>query len=85
MEILLPTKEEKSERVASPLPASLVDIKPVTPVSGLRELKSLETERERERLCEECEDGFSWPDSSHHCYYTQYKLRYIAGDIVPAF
>ena len=63
---------------------SLVDIKPVT-LPGLKELKSAETEREGERLCEECEDDFSWPDSSHHCYYTQYKLRYIAGDIVPAF
>ena len=69
---------------AIPLPASLVDLKPVI-VGGLREPREPELERERERLCEECEDGFSWPDSSHHCYYTQYKLRYIAGDIVPAF
>ena len=71
---------------ASPLPASLVDLKPVI-VGGLREPRSAESEpeREREKLCEECEDGFSWPDSTHHCYYTQYKLRYIAGDIVPAF
>ena len=70
-----------SEASASPLPASLVDMKPPTvAVAGLKE-----TEGERERFCEECEDGFSWPDSSHDCYYTQYELRYIAGDIVPAF
>ena len=80
----VPTKKEISGSETSPLPVSLADIKPVM-VPGLKEMKSVETEREGERLCEECEDGFSWPDSSHHCYYTQYKLRYIAGDIVPAF
>ena len=62
-----------------------MDVKPVIR-GGLRESeREKEREKERERLCEECEDGFSWPDSSHQCYYTQYKLRYIAGDIVPAF
>ena len=73
-----------SQTQDSPLPVSLVDMKPVT-VVGVKEIKNVETEPERERFCEECEDGFSWPDSSHQCYYTQYKLRFIAGDIVPAF
>lgn len=36
-------------------------------------------------FCEECEDDFMWPDENHDCYYTRYKLRYISGDIVPAF
>merc|ERR550519_1464205 len=41
-------KEEISGSEASPLPVSLVDIKPVT-LPGLKELKSAETEREGER------------------------------------
>ena len=42
-------------------------------------------EGHKDRFCDECEDDFSWPDESHDCYYTRYKLRYISGDIVPAF
>ena len=38
-----------------------------------------------ERSCAECEDDFFWPDPSHECYFTKYKLRMLAGDIVPAF
>ena len=40
---------------------------------------------EHERSCAECEDDFSWPDPSHECYFTKYKLRMLAGDIMPAF
>ena len=43
------------------------------------------TEDDHERSCAECEDDFSWPDPSHECYFTKYKLRMIAGDIMPAF
>ena len=79
----------------------LVDSKTLNPVTlvGFRAIKceecgagfdnkqSLDTHREthKARLCDECEEDFSWPDSSHQCYYTQYKLRYISGDIIPAF
>merc|ERR1719318_1996247 len=40
---------------------------------------------DHERSCTECEDDFSWPDPSHECYFTKYKLRMLAGDIMPAF
>ena len=40
---------------------------------------------EHERSCTECEDDFSWPDPSHECYFTKYKLRMVAGDIMPAY
>ena len=42
-------------------------------------------EDEHERSCAVCEDDFSWPDASHECYFTKYKLRMVAGDIMPAF
>ena len=38
-----------------------------------------------ERSCEVCEDDFCWPDESHECYFTKYKLRMIGGDIMPAY
>ena len=87
-------------REISPLPTTLVKVesKPVTLV-GFRGFKceecgegfdsraelSSHRESHRVRLCEECEDEFWWPDSNHLCYYTQYNLRFIAGDIVPTF
>merc|ERR1712059_198383 len=40
---------------------------------------------EESRRCAVCEDDFSWPDPEHECYFTKYKLRLLAGDIVPAF
>ena len=40
---------------------------------------------DHERSCAECEDDFSWPDPSHECYFTKYKLRMVAGDIMPAY
>ena len=42
-------------------------------------------ENHSDSFCEECEDDFTWPDENHDCYYTRYQLRYISGDIVPAF
>ena len=42
-------------------------------------------EGHKDKFCDECEDDFSWPDSSHDCYYTRYQLRFISGDIVPSF
>lgn len=44
-----------------------------------------EVHEEESRRCTVCEDDFAWPDSDHECYYTKYKLRLIAGDIVPDF
>ena len=38
-----------------------------------------------ERSCAECEDDFAWPDPSHECYFTKYKLRMVAGDIMPSY
>jgi hypothetical protein len=40
---------------------------------------------DHERSCAECEDDFSWPDPSHECYFTKYKLRMLAGDIMPDY
>eukprot|EP00092_Neocalanus_flemingeri_P040552 GFUD01044158.1.p1 GENE.GFUD01044158.1~~GFUD01044158.1.p1 ORF type:complete len:227 (-),score=57.12 GFUD01044158.1:130-744(-) len=42
-------------------------------------------EEHEDQTCVECEDDFFWPDASHECYYAKYKLRMLAGDIVPAF
>ena len=92
---------KKEIRPISPLPTSLVKMENKAPVTllGFRGIKCEEcgecfeskaellshSERHRVVLCEECEDEFWWPDSDHQCYYRQYQLRFIAGDIVPTF
>ena len=50
-----------------------------------RRLSSYQTslaESPRESLCHDCEDDFSWPDSSHQCHYTRQGLRSVGGLIL---